>query len=262
MTTRLMMTLAGWTVACSQLAAMNFVVDSTCYEVEAGGRTARLVTCWAGRSVVDIPPQVCWQGTCHDVVAVEALAFAKCQTLREVSLPATCTQVGISAFAYCPALERIRVDAANAVFSDLDGVLYSKDRATLLCYPRARAAEAYAVADGVTAIGENAFAHCACLRRVHLPASVQQIGLSAFVGCHALEEVVAAGSIASIGNYAFYDCNRLVALELMAPLPPFADHAFSYATCQNGTLKIRSGQGTSTVLGRWSLCFLNIMHIE
>ena len=50
------------------------------------------------------------------------------------------------------------------------------------------------VEDGVTSIGDNAFAYCEKLTEVKIPETVTEIGNGAFSGCEALEEIVYAGS--------------------------------------------------------------------
>ena len=65
------------------------------------------------------------------------------------------------------------------------------------------------IPDGVTIIGERAFANCKNLKRLILPESLTEISPSAFSGCENLEEVVLPKNIKKLGYRAFGDCKRL-----------------------------------------------------
>lgn len=54
-------------------------------------------------------------------------------------------------------LKNISVDSNNITFKSVDGVLYSKNGTKLLNYPVGKVDEKYAIPDGVTDIGWNAF---------------------------------------------------------------------------------------------------------
>lgn len=65
----------------------------------------------------------------------------------------------------------------------------------------------FRVPDGVTAIGEGAFAECQTLQRVTLPQGLTTIGNEAFSGCVNLEEAAIPAGVAAIGESAFARCN-------------------------------------------------------
>lgn len=48
------------------------------------------------------------------------------------------TTIGAYAFNGCPNLKEFKVSENNAHFKVIDGVLYSKDGKTLVCYPQSR----------------------------------------------------------------------------------------------------------------------------
>ena len=75
------------------------------------------------------------------------------------------------------------VNPANASFSEVDGVLYTKDGASLILYPASRAGNEYEVPAGTTEIGIQAFDRASSLTRVILPEGLTTIGYSAFNGC-------------------------------------------------------------------------------
>jgi hypothetical protein len=116
---------------------------------------------------------------------IGANAFYNCRALTSLTLPAGVFSIGSDAFGLCLALNSITVDPANATFSSLDGVLFSKLQSTLIVYPRGRAGS-YAVPSSVTSISSAAFRFAGAVTSVHIPASVMSIGTEAFSGCAAL----------------------------------------------------------------------------
>ena len=54
-------------------------------------------------------------------------------------------------------LNQSYVDSGNSRYSSLDGVLFSKDKTALLCYPAARLGESYLLSTNVKSIGAYAF---------------------------------------------------------------------------------------------------------
>ena len=79
------------------------------------------------------------------VTKVGDLVFHYCMNLKTVTLPATVTSIkedssGLLPFNGCPKLEKIIVAAGNAAYSnnDGDGVLYTRDKTTLLFCPRGK----------------------------------------------------------------------------------------------------------------------------
>ena len=65
------------------------------------------------------------------------------------------------------------------------------------------------VPDGVTSIGEMAFANCENLISVEIPSSVISIGSSAFSNCSGLTSIEIPSSVTIIGEKAFLGCNNI-----------------------------------------------------
>ncbi len=157
---------------------------------------------------------------------IDTAAFAGCAKLTEVRLPASVASIGANVFADCPGLSAIRTEEGNPAFrSDKNGVLFSKDKTTLVCYPVGKAGK-YTVPSCVTNIGPNAFESCTGLTCVALSRRLARIGNRAFARCPNLSSVKFPKGLADIGAGAFQDCVRLPSIELPERLSSLGDFAF------------------------------------
>ncbi len=108
------------------------------------------------------------------VTQIMALIFTDALYLQEINIPASVTSADMGTFVVATALQNINVDAENTVYCDIDGVLYSADKKTLVAYPYARTATAYVIPDGVETI-LNTSLNNASLQELTIPASVTVI---------------------------------------------------------------------------------------
>jgi hypothetical protein len=111
-------------------------------------------------------------------------------------------------------LQNILVDPANPIFSSLDGVLFSKDQTTLICYPRSRPDSVWTVPSSIRQIGEGAFYNCESLQQIILPEALGSIGDFAFMGCAKLTDMFLPKYVSALGSYAFKSCNRLQSISV------------------------------------------------
>lgn len=150
------------------------------------------------------------------LAVLEGSAFEDCSSLTSVSIPASVRRIDRLAFGNCTSLTAITVSAKNEKYTALDGVLFTKDKQDLVCYPPAKEGT-YTIPDNVTNIGDYAFKRCAGLSAVTIPDSVEEIGSSAFYGCTSLTDVVIPRSVKWIESEAFYLCGTLKSVTILNP---------------------------------------------
>lgn len=128
-------------------------------------------------------------------------AFADTQ-LREIDIPAGVGMMEASPFASCSQLTEIRVSPDNQVLTAMDGVLFSKDMARLVCYPAGKPAAVYTIPEGVREICNGAF-YGSSITGISIPNSVTRIGSWAFHLCRELTSLVIPNSVDNVGTQPF-----------------------------------------------------------
>ena len=81
--------------------------------------------------------------------------------------------------------------------------------------------------EGLTSIGNLAFADFAVLTNITIPNSVASIGHGAFVGCSGLTSIEIPNSVTSIGYMAFYGCEGLTSIEIPNSVISIGGDAFN-----------------------------------
>ena len=154
-------------------------------------------------------------------------AFYKCESLTAVTIPGSVTEIGEGAFMVCSGLKSIGVESGNKNYCAESGVLFTKDKATLICYPGGKPEESYTIPSSVTEIGRSAFENCSGLQAVTIPSSVTEIGLGAFSGCSGLTSVTIPGSVTEIGMHAFSGCSGLTSVTIPGSVTKIGWYAFN-----------------------------------
>jgi hypothetical protein len=159
-------------------------------------------------------PSVLWAGPIFD-----------CIDLTNVTISAVVTNVAIYDFHGYDRLQTFTVDAANASFTNFDGVLFNEDQTKLILCPGGRTGT-YAIPASVTSIEERAFSVCTGLTNITIPASVTSIGKQAFQDCTDLTSITIPASVTSIGESAFDGCAGLTNVTISAGVTSIEDEAF------------------------------------
>lgn len=167
------------------------------------------------------------------VTGIGDYAFCFCYGLTNVTIPSSITNIGDHVFRGCFNLKEILVDAQNAQYSSVDGVLFDKNLKTLIQFPSGRESNNYNIPNGVTSIGDYAFESCGDLTGVTIPNSVTSIGDRAFESCDNLISIIIPCSVTNISEYAFGFCNALTSITISNSIINIGTGAFS--SCENLT---------------------------
>lgn len=186
------------------------------------------------RGNISIPSTVTYSGTEYDVVALGEEAFYRA-SLTGISIPSSVTQIKNNCFLFAtlpstisvPAsvteigegtfaaysLSSIDVDTANPVYRTIDGMLFSRDTATLIECPIGKGG-AITLPQNTRHIAPCAFIYCQSVTGIALPQGLQSIGYWAFLYNSSLNNVVIPSSVTQIDDNVFGGCEALTSLTL------------------------------------------------
>lgn len=146
----------------------------------------------------------------NGVTSIGTGAFWNCTGLTSITIPSSVTSIGVNVFYNCTGLTDITVDSNNSSFCSESGVLFNKDKTTLIYYPLGKNDSSYTIPDGVTVIEQYAFYCNSKLTSVTIPSGVTSIGEMAFRECSGLTSVIVPSSVTSIEYNAFWCCFNLI----------------------------------------------------
>ena len=162
----------------------------------------------------------------YPVVGIAQYAFANNNTVTAFAIPGTVTSIGSSAFEGCTKLSGISVNPTNPAYcSTYDGVLFTKDQATLMAYPAAKIGH-YTVPGTVTSIADEAFYDCTSLYGITLPSSLTSIGFEVFGYCSGLTSITIPASVTAIGSWTFFECGDLARAYFLGNPPTLGSGVF------------------------------------
>ncbi len=233
----------------------SVTVDGITYEMSDEG-TAK-ITGYEGESThLEIPVTVLFEDRVIPVTAIDDAAFFECESLVNVYIPASISEIGEGPFRGCESLISIEVDPDNPAYDSVDGVLFEEGCVMLVQYPYGLEDD-YAVPEGVVCIGTSAFraskvmqvtipdsvreirfyafAYCEGLTSVDLGEGVESIEFNAFVGT-ALETVTIPDSVIRIGDNAFQQCESLTSVDLGKSVDLIGQRAFANTALESVTI--------------------------
>ena len=138
----------------------------------------------------------------ESVTSLPGLAFYKCGSLENISIPNTITNIGTSAFKDCTALTSIKLPGSITAINPT--TFYGCTNLTSITIP-----------EPVKTIGGSSFQGSG-LTSVTIPETVTRIESHAFCGCTNLASITIPESVGSLGNNAFENCTGLTEVTLLA----------------------------------------------
>lgn len=122
-------------------------------------------------SHIDIP---------HGVKKIGSSVFSGCKSITALYIPDNITEFAITAFGGLNSLTEFTVSESSPVFCTMDGILYSKDKAQLICFPNAKNISSYSVPVFVTKINAVCFGPCKYLKNLYVGEHVTEVNRSTF----------------------------------------------------------------------------------
>ena len=163
------------------------------------------------------------------VTKIGSFAFSGCTSLTSISLPSSIKALSTNSFYKCTSLKSIFVDENNEHYSDIDGVLCTKDKSTLMYCPKAKEGS-FVIPDKVTSIWDSAFRECSLLREISIPDSITKIGTLTFGECTSLSSIDIPNTITSIGGAAFRNCTSLASISIPDSVTSIEGETFQNCT--------------------------------
>lgn len=182
-----------------------------------------------------------------NVVTIEENAFGGCSNLTSIEIPYGVTTIGSAAFQNCTGLTSIKLSETvnsistsafngihslafevadnNNTYSTINGVLFSKDKTTLIRYCLDQTNPNYTIPNTTTLIGDDAFYGCNKLSSITIPNTVKAIGARAFESS-GISEIDLPNSVEIIGNASFKSCSKLTSVTLNEGLKEIGGMAF------------------------------------
>ena len=174
--------------------------------------------------VVTIPSMVTYNGKNYTVTQIQNFAFSNCPDLKTVNIPSTVSNIAVtykngnyfsSCFSGCTSFKAFIISSDNPYYSAVGGVLFDKDKTTLIKCPQAKTGE-YSVPSTIKKISEGAFYECTSLTSISLPNSITSIGQYAFYICSSLTNINIPTNLTELGSFVFSNCSSLS--EIIIPI--------------------------------------------
>ncbi|MCI9448307.1 MAG: leucine-rich repeat domain-containing protein [Lachnospiraceae bacterium] len=164
----------------------------------------------------------------ENVTQIKADAFDNCSSVTSLTIPKSVTLIDVNGGIMivdkipfrCGSLQEIKVDEENGHYASVDGILYRKDKKTLIRCPQGKSGKAD-IPQGVETVQRGAFMGCSSLTSIVFPQGLKGIDRKAFVGCGSLESVSLPQSLEYISladDYAHMYCSPFAGCDSLKEL--------------------------------------------
>ena len=174
------------------------------------------------------------------ISSIGAKSFWGCQTLENVVIAESVTNIFDYAFAYCSNL--VEFDFSNALKTLGEGSFHNCTNLNNVVLP-----------ESLTSIEPLVFQFCTSLESIIIPANVTNIYYCAFNGCVGLKTVILSKELTDIGESAFLSCASLEEIIVPGKVQNISDYAFSGCTSLEKVILPKSLNGLN--VGTFNWCF-------
>jgi len=236
---------------CSLYAnAYDFAINGMYYNILSGTDSVEVTSSndYTNRYTGDIiiPSTVSYEGKVYQVVAIGYAAFQSAG-LNSISIPNSVKYIGGNAFNLSEIVSvklpnsvtyigdyaftgkmftTFIVDDNNPNYATENGILYDKNKTSLLIYPMGKNDSSFVVPNSVESIGRYAFEECISLISVTLPKSLISIGYASFEGS-GLTTVTIPASVKTISSWAFTKCPNLKKIIFEGEIKTIGSYVFA-----------------------------------
>lgn len=155
--------------------------------------------------------------------------------LSRINIPDSVINIGDNAFGTCQNMIYICVDENNANYSSKDGVLFDKNKTTLIKYPSGKTYSEYVIPNTVTSISSEAFSYSSNLTGVTFNNNIKIIEEFTFRNCTMLTSITIPEGVTTISEYAFGWCTALSSVSI--PKSAINIDKYAFCGCEDITIK-------------------------
>lgn len=163
-------------------------------------------------------------------IGEEAFNFGKKSQIKTIHVPAGVTTIKPGVWGNALNIE---VDAINPQYCSVDGVLFSKDKKTLLIYPNGRNDREYTLPEATEEISKYAFCQSQ-LQKVVISENVKNLHAYTFVGAYHLKDIYLPKQLTEIEDDVianFIENEFLINLHITSNKPPQIGRNFHIRLC-------------------------------
>lgn len=204
--------------------------NDTFYYIIKSDDTAENIGCKTTSTELTVPEEI--DG--HTVSSIGDYGFAKCSTLKSITIPKNIKTIGKYAFDGCTGLINATIPTTVSSVGD-----YAFNNCTGL--------KNVTISEGVESIGKGCFYNCTSLAEAVVPDTAKYVGAYAFYNCTSMVNATIGTTTESIGECTFYNCKKLETVVIGYSVKSIGDYAFY--NCALGRVSVPSA---TTVIGNFA----------